>query len=331
MVTLKDIAQRVGISVSAASMALRDHASIGEETKRKVREARDSLGYKVRSKPSGNIAFILFDRGFDFPVYARFFQSIGDAAARKEIHPLYFSFENATFFDTKLPSALHKRNVDGIIVSGVYAEEAHRRLRELEVPLVALGNYQLGVDPWAACEVDLPGGMRLMMGSLKKQGHRNVALLVSTPEKFAYGLQIRQMYSNSLAAFDLNSVGMLCDADIPKDEPEVALAGLLAPLLRQPNPPTAIVVERANPRLAEVLEDLGLRVPEDISIISLGRSAMQMRPSLATVESDPADMGRGAFEKLHRLMEDPQSLITREIFSMHLIPGKSLGPVPARA
>ena len=44
-VTLKDIAERVGVSVSAVSMALADHPRIGQETKSRVVQAADELGY----------------------------------------------------------------------------------------------------------------------------------------------------------------------------------------------------------------------------------------------------------------------------------------------
>jgi len=36
MATLKDIAQQVGVSVSAVSLALRDHPSIGQETRKRI-------------------------------------------------------------------------------------------------------------------------------------------------------------------------------------------------------------------------------------------------------------------------------------------------------
>lgn len=330
MVTLKDIAQHVGISVSAASMALRDHASIGEETKRKVREAGEALGYRVRSKPSGNIAFVLFDRGFDSPVYARFFQSIGDMAARQEMQPLYLSLDSATFADAKLPPALRKRNVDGIIVSGVYGEAAHRRLSALEIPLVALGNYQLGSAAWAACEVDLAGGIRLMLDSLAKLGHRRIGLLVSTSDRREYGRQIRQIFSNALADRDQVCSGIVYDEDLAPGPGKKSLAGELDSLVRGPQAATALLVEKAHPRIYDACEELGLRIPDDISLISLGKSSFEMRPSLATVESDPTEMGRGAFEKLHRMMENPDERLTREIFPMQLIPGKSMGPVPGR-
>ena len=48
-VTLRDVADRVGLSVSAVSMALLDHPRIGADAKARVREAADELGYVANS------------------------------------------------------------------------------------------------------------------------------------------------------------------------------------------------------------------------------------------------------------------------------------------
>jgi len=53
----------------------------------------------------------------------------------------------------------------------------------------------------------------------------------------------------------------------------------------------------------------------------------ETRPTLATVETDPVDLGRGIFEKLQRMMARPDYLITREHFPMRLTPGDFLGPI----
>lgn len=329
MITLKDLAQHVGISVSAVSMALRDHSSIGEETKRKVWAAKEALGYQVKSKPSGNVAFILFDRGFEHPVYARFFQSIGDMALKQEMHPVYLSLESDAFVKDKLPPILKRRNVDGIIVSGVYTEEAHQRLLQLDIPLVALGNYQLGNTPCAACEVDLAGGVRLMVSTLAELGHRRVGLVVSTPPEREYGRQIRDLYLKALQSFNLVSAGIASEEEhIPSPFQEgLALKRAVGALIQQDQPPTALVVEKANIFIYDACEELGLRIPKDISIISLGKANYEMRPPLSVVESDPEEMGRGAFEKLRRLMDDPNTSLTREVFPMKLNAGKSIGTV----
>ena len=45
MVSMKDISNKVGVSVATVSKALNDHSDIGEATKQKVREAAREMGY----------------------------------------------------------------------------------------------------------------------------------------------------------------------------------------------------------------------------------------------------------------------------------------------
>jgi len=65
-VTLRDIARHTDLSVSAVSMALLDHSRIGAETKARVREVADRLGYvpnsagrALRAKKADTIALIV--------------------------------------------------------------------------------------------------------------------------------------------------------------------------------------------------------------------------------------------------------------------------------
>jgi len=329
MVTLKDIANHVGISVSAASMALRNHDSIGEETKQRVWEAKKKLGYRLRSKPTGNIAFLLFDRGFDSIVYARFFQGIGAIAAKRQRQPIYLALEGKAFLEGEMPPVLQKRGVDGIIASGLYTEAVHRRLAALGIPIIALGVYQLGEEPWASCEVDVTGGLKKAIHALAEQNHRRIGLLVSAPEHLEYGQQIRDGFRRGLARFGVESGGIEGEGTGQPFEGKALAAGFRR-LMAQPNPPTAVIIEKAHSAIYDECDLLKLRIPEDISLISLGKAAERMRPSLARVEASPEEMAQVAFEKLERLIEDPEHPRTREIFGMRIVPGDSIGPAPER-
>lgn len=326
MATLKDLARHVGVSVSAVSMALRDHPSIGAETKRKIWQAKEALGYQVKVKSGDSVAFLLFDRGFEQPVYARFFQSIGRMAIKHQMHPIYLSLESASFMTENLPPILRRKGVGGMIVSGVYGQSAHEKLSMLGIPLVALGIYSLGSKPWAACEVDIVGGLRLGIETLAQEGHRRIGLVASAPLEREYGRQIQRSFLDALEIHGLKSAGIIHE-EISRNAPEDAIfQQAVTPLLKKPNRPTAIIIEKANSALYDACEALGLRIPQDVSVLSLGRTSHELRPSLATVESNPEEMGRGAFEKLLRMIADPKAEPTREIFPMSLIPGQSIGP-----
>lgn len=329
MATLKDIARHVSLSVSAVSLALRDHPSISEDTKKRVREAKKKLGYQVKSKTNGSIAFVLLDRGFDTFIYARAFQSIGEKATECDLQPIYLSLSHDAVMRGEFPLVLQNRKVDGMIVSGAYDERVHEQLKGLGIPIVVLGNYQLGFEPWASCEVDLFEGMRMLIHKLAGLGHRRIGLLTCTPDQREFGHQIRQHFMNAVAEFGLQATGEACEHDYEEAGESTRLQQATARLLAGNPAPTAIVAERANVEVFEQCSREGIHVPNDLSLVSLGAINYQTRPSLATLESDPAEMGRGAFEKLQRMIEKPGCATTREFFPMRLLLGDSLGPARA--
>ena len=52
MVSMKDVAVECGVSIATVSKALNDHSDISEETRRKVKEAANRLGYYPNSAAS---------------------------------------------------------------------------------------------------------------------------------------------------------------------------------------------------------------------------------------------------------------------------------------
>ena len=55
MVSMKDVAVECGVSIATVSKALNDHSDISEETRRKVKEAANRLGYTVISSSKNDI------------------------------------------------------------------------------------------------------------------------------------------------------------------------------------------------------------------------------------------------------------------------------------
>ena len=51
MVSMKDVAVECGVSIATVSKALNDHSDISEETRRKVKEATNRLGYYPIQQP----------------------------------------------------------------------------------------------------------------------------------------------------------------------------------------------------------------------------------------------------------------------------------------
>ena len=207
----------------------------------------------------------------------------------------------------------------GIIISGEYDELAHRNLCELEIPVVALGNYQLGEMPWAACEIDLAQGVRTVVRRLSDLGHKRFGLLLRSFGT-EYQLKLQRWFEWEVAQEKRENAGIAIEAT------EGSVRNSLMGLLKSPNRPSVLFFE--SDTMAEEVYDtcaeLKLSIPRDISLVTFGDGRHILRPSLASVQVQLQDYGAAALEKLAGMIDDPDRTLTREIFPMRFVPGGSI-------
>ncbi len=332
MVTLKDIAKHLGISVSAVSMALKDSRSISLETKRRVWEAQRLLGYKAPLQPPAgisaevgakqtdglDIACLLIDREFENPTYASGFQKMAEKIIERHWRPIYLSAKLQNLEAGQIPPLLRNGKIDGMIVSGDYTALAHQHLSKLNIPLAVSGRYRLGAEPWMSCEPDFGQGIRLFLSHLVALGHRRFGLC-ATGGAGDYELHMVRHYLHEAGELGLESAGV---ATHPSRAEPLTIRDLLA---RQP---TAILVTGSGADLFEACAEMGLQIPEDISLVKVGRyglSALPMRPTLIT---PCTTISSRTVERLARLIEEPGAIPCRELVPMRITPGETIGPCP---
>lgn len=337
MATLKDIAKHVGVSISAASLALRDHHSISLETKRKIWAAQEALGYraplripdalgskgKKQKTALRKIAFLLVDRKFQNTGYGSLFQNVADISTQRHWRSMYVSASLKDLREGHLPPLLKSGEIDGIIVSGAYDSTAHQHVRKLGIPMIVYGRYELGDDPWASVEIDFSHGANIFASRMAAFGHTRCGLVIKGDV----------ITDNNYRAYILGSVKK---AVADKNLDLIGIASVIPhpdylsveELLRRKT--TAILI--SGPAQAvhtyEVCRTAGLRIPDDVSVMSLySAEHCLISPSLAYITAE-SGTERLVVEKLDRLMDDPDMLKTREIVPKRFCPGGSIGLCP---
>jgi DNA-binding LacI/PurR family transcriptional regulator len=109
------------------------------------------------------------------------------------------------------------------------------------------------------------------------------------------------------------------------------------PLLRGPDRPTAVLCfsDALAVGVVRAIEDAGLRVPDDVSVVGFDDTplARRVRPALTTVHQDAAGKGRLAAAELaaavarHRAGEEP--VVHRFVLPTELVVRESTAPPPA--
>ena len=120
--TIKDIAQKLGLSPSTVSRGLKDHPHINEKTKKKIKDTAAKLGYKhnaiaasLRNNKSNTIGLIV-------PKISMFYQSAVITAIQNKLHEFKYNLmvcqsNESVEMERELVNALYASRVEGLIVS----------------------------------------------------------------------------------------------------------------------------------------------------------------------------------------------------------------------
>lgn len=204
--------------------------------------------------------------------------------------------------------------------SGIPLVFCHRRVEGIRAPLLAIPFREVG---------------RLAGRALRERGHRRVAFF--TPHRGESSAGYRAGLLDALPAGALRPEHDVCfgqgdaaDATIHEHELLAALQAVLA----RPGRPTAIFAsfDSTAELIHLLLPRLGLRVPEDISLIGFG-GTMRGSPSLRRITSvtvDEVRIGQRAVELLDRMRRRELALDDDETSTMpiDLSDGQTLGPAP---
>ncbi len=147
-VSLKDIAQKVGVSTATVSYVLSNKkCRVGESTKQKIREIAKELNYQpnqiAKSLKSGKtFTFGLIVADISNPFFANIARVIEDEAAKHDYTVIFGSSDESAQKSWKLIQFLQNRQVDGfIIVPTENSEEQIEYLQKQNIPFVLLDRY----------------------------------------------------------------------------------------------------------------------------------------------------------------------------------------------
>lgn len=305
-ITLRDIAERVGVSVSTVSRVLNGKAKkyrISSETQLKVEEAALKLQYKpntlargLRLSKTHTIGLVVPDVAN--PFFATVANSIQNQAQLQGYSIAICATNEDLEMELKYIDLLLGKRVDGLIVMPVGQEFDHfKPLIGQDFPLVILDRIAEGLEV-ASVEVDNYAGSFSAVEHIIKMGHRNIAIIE--------GLRSTKVAKNRFEGFR----DALFQYHLPMDENLIrgndfrmnnGYFGTME-LLDLDSPPTAIFATSNLITLGtlKAVTERGLCIPEDISLVAFDNSdlAPYLISPLTTVAQPTEQMGKVAVETL---------------------------------
>ena len=138
-ITLKTIAQKLGISQSTVSRALSDKYGVNKELKSRIRLIALDMGYSISTekdfrKENGYITVVVNRHDFDDKrFYGKVIESLEQELSLQNLHIRLSIIDPDT-----TPSYLNKRTTDGIICIGMINEEQFSYVLKANVPILLL-------------------------------------------------------------------------------------------------------------------------------------------------------------------------------------------------
>jgi LacI family transcriptional regulator len=329
-VTLKDIAERAGVSKVAVSAALSGRPGtvfLSEDTRKRVHAIADELGYTpngaARALATGRTHLIEF---WSQNVNNPFFNSVFHSARH---HLLQRSY-STILFETAMPG--RPKNLPGWPADGVMVFDfaAHRaQLKEMlasrgftGLPFVTAGSYFLETHDHVA--VDLRGGVAEAVAHLRSAGARRIAYLVDGPSRFT--LNVR--YSAFLDA--LARIGDEVEVvEVENHSRAAAREGIREHVAAHGAPDALlchddVLAVGAN----RGLRDIGIRVPDDLLLVGCdGTEEVEyLECPLTTIVQPVDDICEQAARFLVARIEDPSLPLQSATLPVRLAIRRSTSP-----
>jgi LacI family repressor for deo operon, udp, cdd, tsx, nupC, and nupG len=296
--SIHDVAKYCGVSTATVSRALRGLPNVSHQTRELVQAAAAELGYVASPSASGLSGGRHRAVAIVIPSTARWFYSKVvegvDSVLRREGYDTFLVILAASLNDRErlFHNALLRKRADALIALGIdFTTDERRELRSVQMPAMIVGGAVSGVR---SVGIDDGAVGRAAVEHLLSLGHTRIGHIGGDTE---YGMQHSVGQHREIAWRDaLTAHGLRPHAahhayggfDVP--QAKVAATAMLQSAHR----PSAIFAASDEMAFGVLLaaSALGLRVPEDVSVIGIDDHDWSEAFGLTTMRQDPFEQGR---------------------------------------
>lgn len=253
--TLKTLAAATGLAVATVSRALKDAPDIGEETKRRVRETAERLGYRpnragvrLRTGKTNVIALVLSAEADVMNHTSQLLYSIARTLKGTAYHLVVMPFFPDEDPMTAIRYIVETGSADGVILNQTRPDDPRiRYMQDRGFPFATHGRTDMGIDhPYF--DYDNEAYARHAVRLLHARGRKRL-LIVAPPRAHAYARHMLQGFTDQAAQLGLAfEVADTVTSDSPGHEIEAAIEARF----RAPSPPDGLILGSTTATMASV-------------------------------------------------------------------------------
>ncbi|AEB07652.1 transcriptional regulator, LacI family [Coriobacterium glomerans PW2] len=333
--TIKDIAAKVGMSVTAVSLVLNEKpCRITDENRKRIKEAAHELNYSPNYSARSLKTQQTMTLGLIVPNIASHFYSKIAKNLEEECRELGYALfitgsKNRSEDDCRLLNMLARRGIDGLFFvsssEAVGDSEVGRQLCDLHVPYVLVGRYLPAIE-CDSIRFDEEAGAHRATCCLIERGHTKIGCIVNTVTSESGALRY-DGYRRALAEAGIASNPEYCaESDYDIGESYKAMEKLIRTDI------SAVLATSDSIALGAVrcIQDHNRRIPDDISVVGFDEEiAYQIyKPRLTIIKRDIEHLCHRATAMLHDRIEntnkDLQVEFNDEAIMPELLEGESV-------
>lgn len=331
MATLKDISKATGFSITTVSRALNGYFDVNEETKKKIQETAEKLGYSpnilARSlvmKQSKTLGFIVTDLKRESTKDNIMFETlcgISDFLATSDYEFVLLSTTTSKQRNKTYKQLCTERQLDGVIIQGLKMEDPYlQEAVQSHVPCVLIDIPAQGQNIGYVTSNQLESAKQAVK-YLHRMGHTEIAFVNGSEN--AHVSKVRKMgYEEALKELNIKiNEEYIVNGDFSEEKAKQVIIPLLI------TRPEITAVFCASDVMAlgvlQAARDLKLKVPEDLSIVGFDNIILSkyVSPPLTTVGQFPYKMGMAAAKMLMNIIEGKQRDNTIEVKNELMVRG----------
>lgn len=337
-VTISDVSEALGLTKSTVSRALNGYPDISEATRQRVKRMSDRMGYSplshaqaIKTGRTRSLGLVLqfSDHDAQRPFLAEFLAGLSAGASAEHWTLTVAASDSDESTIETFRALLRDGKADGFILPRAQTNDARvELLRKAEVPFVLFGRQGDDTD-CAWYDIAGESAMRQAVTHLAQLGHRRIGF-INGGTQYAYAPLRKSGFEAGMM-----DAGLTADPEIMRDNAVTRDDGAKAAkkILQHPAPPTAIVcaVDIAALGVYLAAADLGLQVPNDLSIIAYDGvpEGAHATPPLTTFAVDTRRAGERLATLLIRRIRGEAAHQLQELEQATFINRGSTGHAPA--
>jgi LacI family transcriptional regulator len=337
-VTIYDLAREAGVGIGTVSRCLNNHPSVSPHTRAKVLAAAKLLSYqphanaqRLASKKTNTIATII-------PFLTNYFfvevlQGVQDKVAELGFDLMLCGVHHSSQVDYYLRRSLRRGYVDGVMFFSMKFTDGYaEKFTQMNLPVVLVDTCDERFDSLRVRNRD---GAEEATRHLLRLGHTNIAMINARPDAQPSRDRL-EGYRSALEEFGIPfREELVLFAKVGKQDGFNREAGRasMKELIRLNGGSGSVTAAfvASDIQAIGVLDaarELGVRVPEDIAIVSFDDIELAQHAHLTTMRQPMYKMGALAVEKLHNRLKNPSAPPTLTTFLPELVIRRSCGATP---